>query len=392
MKNYGLIIEPHKPEDFLGGTDQSLEAKYGGTVINPSGDWTPYLPSTEDQDTTNGDTYACVSYGTSNAIEMLARFLFKENKNLSDRYLAKTSGTIVGQGNSPTKVADTLRKTWTVNEPEWPDVDTVAEFYAEPPPSLKTVAALRAAEFEFGYQFIPNNTASIKAHLTTSPVCIAVKAWKDQNGVYVDIPGMQPNHWTTLVKVLPNGNYLCFDSFFPFEKEVHPSACTSVAMSYYLDRKLVVSDSVFTRLVKYIISLFTDPTTANEPAPTVPTPPPAPVGDEKLIAALIQVESEGNDNAIGDRNLANKAYGCLQIRKPYVDDVNAYLGTSYKAQDCLGNRELSIAIFRAYMKRYKLTTDEQKARAHNGGPAASRVGTKQYYATNGYWAKVRKWL
>jgi hypothetical protein len=50
------------------------------------------------------------------------------------------------------------------------------------------------------------------------------------------------------------------------------------------------------------------------------------------------VESQGNDNAIGDRTLAHKAYGCLQIRQPYVDDANPYLGTNFKAQECLGNR------------------------------------------------------
>lgn len=398
MKNYGLIVEPVQPEDFVLGTDQSLGAKFGAEVyINLEGDWSKYTPSTEDQATRNGDTYACVSFGTLNAVEMLAKLRFKNSLNLSDRLLAKMSGTIVGQGNSPKKVAEQLRKGWSVNEPEWPDVDTVEEYYAEPPTNLKTVAIARGAEFEFGYQLVPNTPTTIKAALRTSPVCIAVTAWVEQNGVYVR--GSFPeNHWTTIIKVLPNGNYLCFDSFAPFIKEVSPEACKSVAMSYYLNRN-VVKESAFKKFLKLILDFLSasgKPKSVTEPTVPVTTPPaPEPVkpaGDEKLIAALIQVESGDDDYAIGDRNLTHKAYGCLQIRQPYMDDANAFLGTSYKAQDCLGNRELSIKIFRTYMQRYKLTTDEQKARAHNGGASAARPGTKMNKATDAYWAKVKKLL
>ena len=121
-KNYGLIIEPVQPEDFVLGFSQSLALKYGAELLNPSGDWSRFTPSVESQGTRNGDTYACVSFGTTNAVEMLARArAFNDGLNLSDRFLAKVSGTIVGQGNSPKTVADALRHGWSVNEPEWPD-------------------------------------------------------------------------------------------------------------------------------------------------------------------------------------------------------------------------------------------------------------------------------
>src|ERR1700710_1746674 len=72
-KNYGLIIDPIQPEDFVLGSAQSLEARFGETVINPEGDWLRFTPSTEDQSARNGDTWACVSFATLNAVEMLAR-------------------------------------------------------------------------------------------------------------------------------------------------------------------------------------------------------------------------------------------------------------------------------------------------------------------------------
>ena len=115
---------------------------------------------------------------------------------------------------------------------------------------------------------------------------------------------------------------------------------------------------------------------------------------DKLIQALIKVESGGDDNAIGDRRLKNKAYGCLQIRQPYVDDVNRSLKTAYRAEQCLGNRNLSIKIFNAYMAIYATTgrlgrpvMDQDVSRVHNGGPNGWRIP-----ATIPYWEKVKKYL
>lgn len=94
-----------------------------------------------------------------------------------------------------------------------------------------------------------------------------------------------------------------------------------------------------------------------------------------LLVAQIQAESGGDDNAIGDKFLSQKAYGCLQIRQPCVDDYNRWHQTHYKAEDCLGNRELSVRIYKDYIDHYataprlgRTPTDEDKARIWNGGP------------------------
>jgi peptidoglycan hydrolase-like protein with peptidoglycan-binding domain len=108
-----------------------------------------------------------------------------------------------------------------------------------------------------------------------------------------------------------------------------------------------------------------------------------------LEEAIVLVESGGDDQAIGDRNLANKAYGAMQIRQPAVDDVNRLRKTGHRAQDCLGNRALSLQIFRDYCAIYEPNgTDEERARLWNAGPnwRAKRP------ATDGYWQKVRRFL
>lgn len=115
---------------------------------------------------------------------------------------------------------------------------------------------------------------------------------------------------------------------------------------------------------------------------------------KSLLDAQIQVESGGDDNAKGDLSLANHAYGCLQIRQGVVDEVNAKLGSAYKAQDCLGNRRLSVLIWTTYWQIHtEMVTDEDKAKCWNGGP-----GWKILYGQPGhevytsnldvYWSRV----
>src|SRR3990167_5891617 len=99
--------------------------------------------------------------------------------------------------------------------------------------------------------------------------------------------------------------------------------------------------------------------------------------NQTLIEMLLWAEVRGtlenhDDNAIGDKNLKNKAYGCMQIRAPYIKDA---LGDQHKAEDCLGNHELSMRAVEAYMKRYAhekrlgyKPTLEDGTRIHNGGP------------------------
>ncbi len=124
-----------------------------------------------------------------------------------------------------------------------------------------------------------------------------------------------------------------------------------------------------------------------------------------LESAITHVESGGDTYAIGDKHLKDKAYGPMQIRLPCVKDVRQYAGVSIYVdekgksveitpENCLGNFELSVWIFRNYMARYvtekrlgRPPTDEDRARCWNGGPNGYK---KQ--STVKYWVKVEKAL
>lgn len=106
-----------------------------------------------------------------------------------------------------------------------------------------------------------------------------------------------------------------------------------------------------------------------------------------LLQAIAIVESGGNDQAIGDRHLRQKAYGSHQIRQPVCDDYNDAHGTKHRAEEMLGNRKLSEKICRWYLTTYgskkflgRKATPEDLARIWNGGPDGwKKKSTKSYW-------------
>ncbi len=99
------------------------------------------------------------------------------------------------------------------------------------------------------------------------------------------------------------------------------------------------------------------------------------------IPAQIQVESQGNDYAVGDLTLTNHAYGCLQIRQGICDDLNARFGTKYMAKDMIGNRQLSLEVRSKYFSELYTHFDtwQKRAMAWNGGPGYAVMYEKPGY-------------
>ena len=107
-----------------------------------------------------------------------------------------------------------------------------------------------------------------------------------------------------------------------------------------------------------------------------------------VIERLIRVENPRRDvNAVGDKHLTNKAYGLLQIRKPYLDDVNRIVGTSYAIED-MKDPELACWAAKIYLNHYgeryqrktgEAPTLEVYARIHNGGPNGWRKESTRDY-------------
>lgn len=114
-----------------------------------------------------------------------------------------------------------------------------------------------------------------------------------------------------------------------------------------------------------------------------------PVGETKLINAIIEVESNGNDSAYGDTHIVGgEAVGALQIRPIMVREVNRILKLKrseirYKLQD-RWDREKSIEMFLIWKEFHHEDDDfETIARNWNGGPNGYKKSR-----TEKYWSKV----
>jgi hypothetical protein len=129
------------------------------------------------------------------------------------------------------------------------------------------------------------------------------------------------------------------------------------------------------------------PMTSNVFADNFDVEPDIPVELVRALWAIQEVESGGDPNAIGDRHLRHKAYGVLQIRKPYLDDAMRIAGPE-KVREAWGVDRLTMADMRdtdrawwtakVYLNHYgeryqdetgRSPTIEVYGRIHNGGPS-----------------------
>jgi len=124
--------------------------------------------------------------------------------------------------------------------------------------------------------------------------------------------------------------------------------------------------------------------------------------DDILLNALESKESKGNASKVGDKHMVYRAHGVLQIRKPYLDDVNRIVGkkamrekwgksvlTMQDMKDRGKARWSAVKYLTYYGKVYqdrtgREPTDEIYSRIHNGGPFGWKTS-----ATDNYWASVQ---
>ena len=109
--------------------------KLRGQVLNPSGDWSKYLPIFEAQNR-GFETKACAVFSSHNAIETLLKFKGVE-ANYSDRYLAIVGNVDPKEGSDPHAICECIRKTsGCLDEGQLPfseDIRTLSQFYSPKP-------------------------------------------------------------------------------------------------------------------------------------------------------------------------------------------------------------------------------------------------------------------
>lgn len=106
---------------------------------------------------------------------------------------------------------------------------------------------------------------------------------------------------------------------------------------------------------------------------------------EDFVMAIAEKESNMDPNAIGDRNLENKAYGIMQVRKTAMDDVNSTYGTNYTEQDLMdldpvAIAEVGVGYLAVARDRYGANSFAEMAAMYNGGPNGPNNSAAVRYA------------
>lgn len=222
------------------------------TVLQPDGNWLPYMPAFEPQSNDSYDTDGCTVRGTLNSLESLMKRVFAGlSPDYAERYTYILSG-VRPPGGDPHKVAEIIRAKGVVDNSLLPMTPTF-DAYILPDPMTNDLL-LKGTEWlrdkSFGHEWVFTNNpdkiarvALLKQALQYSPVCISVTAWyQDDDGLYID--NGQPNcHWVECVnlELQPNGEYcpIIFDSYANSDnstsiKKLHPDHHIEFSKRYSL--------------------------------------------------------------------------------------------------------------------------------------------------------------
>lgn len=411
---YGFIKPKEDESNFVLGSSSLPQVE-----LEPTGDWSKWVTDFESQ-LKQIEVYNCTGFATTNCLEILLNRLGIE-ANFSDRFLGIVAGTYP-PGNDPATVANAIRKNGLIPEsmlPFSPDLQSVDEYYSfkgADETKCREVGKKFLEEYDFGYEWVfkygtpqKDKPALMLQALKYSPLGCSVNAWYQKDGLYYKPEGSDDSHWTMcVVGAVPNKYWIIADSYETNGatlKYLEWSYDFGFCQRYHISKKNISEQlSLMQKILNTIAQLVgvlwkkkfnTEPPKTVEEV-KIAEKPLQPVKEEKydkVIDYLLWAETRGgDDNAIGDKTLIYKAYGALQIRQPLVNDVNHIAKTHYRAEDCLGNRPLSLWMCEKYLDLYatkarigREPTAEDMCRIWNGGPN----GWKKQ-STVAYWQSIKK--
>lgn len=253
LQNHGFKTPVIQPEEYtFAGREVTA------VPINPSMDWTEYLPKKEIQHNKYFDNNSCFVYGSLNQIETLLKFITKEDYNYSERFNAYFSDW-TPQGGNPHNVYQSLRHDGAVEEAVLPFNESITQ-------DAYIVGKMPKTLIRRGYEWLEdwnlkhdwlftskekNKHNLIQRGLGFCPIAVSVLAWKSKDGIYVKEKGEQDNHWCLLYKINKDDTYQVFDTYDSTHKTLAKDYDFQFAKRITL-RKKIQKDNWFIELLKHI--------------------------------------------------------------------------------------------------------------------------------------------
>jgi len=246
MNGHGFKPDIPKPEDYVFGGN-----KLSGKVLNQYGQWDIYLPDSELQKRNGLETQNCVSYGTLNCLEIILR---KRGilANKSERYTGVLADTDQS-GNSPNKVAESIRKKGVIPEEMLPFNESIVtwdDYYSPNPMTEKylKIGQKWINEWIFGHEWVFANDYSgkrqdiLKEALKRSPLGVSVFAWIwNDDGIYINPQKMPDNHYCTLYGYKDGEYWKVFDHYSNDRKKLDWNYPFGFCKRYFLAKRKKVN-------------------------------------------------------------------------------------------------------------------------------------------------------
>lgn len=260
--NYGFIKDKIEEDHWVLGGGHIPQK----VIVNPSGDWSDYLPVFEAQ-ASKFETWGCTVFGTLNCLESLLKCIKLEESNFSERF-PYIGNQIREPGTSPHKVAEWIRENGLVEQDTLPMTDAYDDFIKPDPLPVNMLIEGQhfLNEWDFKHEWIACEDENIKSKLKTmlkySPLGVSVHAWKKNGRVYIKDEGDEDNHWTMLYKIDDKGYYHIFDSY-EGTKVLSPDYKFGMAKVYFLFKRTEPRDAtknvyvgILKRLIGFLKELF----------------------------------------------------------------------------------------------------------------------------------------
>ena len=246
MNKHTCIRIEDREEDYFAGVSSPIEFK----AINPSGDFTPFLPDFDRQKINAYESEACVPFSASQAaaievqinkqlesgqlpattVEWLTTngyFCTDGKVHLSERFVAKVDGTDPAVGTPLQAPWDAMRKYGCLPWSDWPFDESItsdAQFYAPLPQNLLDKAKQFLNYFTIQYHWLVRNGSAkgtpitlLKTALQQAPICIGINVGDNWNQVNpTPTSDLAPEHSVLIVKMDTATTVL--DHYQPFLK------------------------------------------------------------------------------------------------------------------------------------------------------------------------------
>lgn len=268
----GLVLDEVRADEWvLGGVADDVVVTLGG-VVNQSGNWLPWAVG-ESQKRNGLETMSCATYGTLNALEMLAAYQGKAKvSDFSERFTSTLAGT-TRNGNSPHKVAEIARRKGLLPERVLPfdeSITTWDAYYSGITEAMKRSGESFEKNWNISHRWIWRGTLApgeqrnlLVAALQRSPVGVAVFGWASEmrsnsegkkERVYIRPEGAAVQHWCVLVGCDDEGHWLVLDSYEDeqgsYIKKLDKNYQFEYPKGYSIERK--INDNLFSKLLRWL--------------------------------------------------------------------------------------------------------------------------------------------